>query len=327
MQNAKRGANGVIAGCTLLLALFPLSGCAQTGASEPIIDAHYHAAWPDGDDAAELAAHLAEMDAHGVVLSLLFANDADDIANWKNAAPGRFRIGPSFPCVVRNNAGGASCDWNGAAWPEITWLRDRYQNGDFHVMGEMLFVYAGISPDDPRMEPYWALAEELKIPVGVHINRGPPQGAPPRVEGCCPDFNSDLGDPSLLEPVLKRHPDLRIWLQHAGVPGIPPTDNIDYTEETIGILQRHPNVYVDFSVLNSLFDEAAHEAALRRFIEAGVADRIMFGSDNMPVGPIITRLESFDFLTAEQRRGIFYDNAARFLCLDEALIATHKSGK
>jgi len=327
MQNSKKGAIGVIAGCTLLLALFPLSGCAQTGGSEPIIDAHSHAAWPNGDDAAELAAHLAEMNAHGIVLALLFINVADDITTWKNAAPGRFRAGPSFPCVVRNNAGDASCEWNGAQWPEISWLRERFQSGDYQIMGEMLFVYAGIAPDDPRMEPYWALAEEFSVPVGVHINRGPPPGAPPRVEGCCPDFDSELGDPRLLEPVLDRHPDLRLWLQHAGLPGIPPTGDIDYTEETIAMLQRHPNVYVDFSVLNSIFDEEFHEAALRRFINAGVADRIMFGSDNMPIGPIIARLNSFGFLTDEQRRGILYDNAARFLQLEETTIARHKSGR
>ena len=320
-------ANGVIAGCALLLAVFPLNACAQSGARQPVIDTHFHAAWPDGDDAAELAAQLAAMDEHGIVLALLFANDADDITNWKNAAPGRFRAGPAFPCVIRNKAGAASCDWNGAAWPEISWLRERFQSGDFQLMGEMLFVYAGIAPDDPRMEPYWALAEEFSVPVGVHINRGPPQGAPPRVEGCCPDFNSELGDPTLLEPVLKRHPDLRLWLQHAGLPGIPPTGDIGYIEETIGLLQRYPNVYVDFSVLNSIFDEASHEAALRRFIEAGVADRIMFGSDNMPVEPIIARLEGFDFLTDAQRRGILYDNAARFLRLDEATIALHRNSR
>lgn len=314
-------------GIALLAVIACLSGCGPPAADQPtatpIIDVHFHAAWPDGDDAAELSQALGQMDANGIVLALLFANEPDDIAHWGEAAPGRFLVGPAFPCVVRNAAGSSSCEWDGAGWPDIAWLRERYERGDFQIMGEMLFVYAGVAPDDPRMEPYWALAEEFGVPVGVHINRGPPEGAPPRGEGCCADFNSDLGDPSLLGPVLRRHPDLRVSIQHAGLPGIPPTGNIDYLDETISILKAHPNVYVDFSVLNSVFDAQSHEAALRLFIAEGVADRIMFGTDNMPAGEIITRLEGFDFLSEEQRRGIYYDNAARFLRLDAATIESH----
>lgn len=126
------------------------------------------------EDSAELSNLLAKMDAHEIVLALLFANEADDIEAVKEAAPTRFWLGHAFPCVVRNNTGGKSCDWSGDAWPDVSWLREGFQSGDFKVMGEMLFVYAGIAPDDPRMGPYWALAEEFEIPVGVHINRGPP---------------------------------------------------------------------------------------------------------------------------------------------------------
>jgi hypothetical protein len=287
---------------------------------------HFHASWPDGDDDAELAQRLEAMNANGIVLSVLFTNEPDDIHNWVEAAPGRFLAGPAFPCVVRNAAGASACEWNGADWPDLDWLRTRYENGEFRIMGEMLFVYAGIAPTDPRMAPYWALAEDLDIPVGVHISRGPPPGAPPRGEGCCPEFNSDLGDPTLLTPVLERHPNLRIWLQHAGIPPIPPTGNIDYNDETIAMLKAYPNVYVDFSVLNSIFDAETHEAMLRRFIDEGVIDRVMLGTDNMPASELIARLESFAFLTDAQRNGIYYDNAARFLQLDAATTAAHHGG-
>jgi hypothetical protein len=37
----------------------------------------------------------------------------------------------------------------------------------------------------------------------------------------------------------------------------------------------------------------------------------------------IARIEAAPFLTAEQKRDILYDNAARFLRLDEAEIARH----
>ena len=47
----------------------------------------------------------------------------------------------------------------------------------------------------------------------------------------------------------------------------------------------------------------------------------MFGSDQMvwpeAIGLAIEGIESADFLTAEQKRDIFYNNAVRFLRLDE----------
>ena len=47
----------------------------------------------------------------------------------------------------------------------------------------------------------------------------------------------------------------------------------------------------------------------------------MFGSDQMiwpdAVGMAIEGVESADFLTKEQKRDIFYNNAVRFLRLDE----------
>jgi uncharacterized protein len=53
----------------------------------------------------------------------------------------------------------------------------------------------------------------------------------------------------------------------------------------------------------------------------------MFGSDQMiwpdAIGAAIEGIESADFLNGEQKRGIFYGNAARFLRLSEEEIARH----
>ena len=49
----------------------------------------------------------------------------------------------------------------------------------------------------------------------------------------------------------------------------------------------------------------------------------MFGSDNLPIAPILDRLDRIEWLTRAQRRAILYDNAARFLRLDEETIARH----
>ena len=62
---------------------------------------------------------------------------------------------------------------------------------------------------------------------------------------------------------------------------------------------------------------------LRGLVDAGLAKRLMFGSDQMTwpetIGVAIEAIESVEFLTPEQKRDIFYNNAARFLRLPNGL--------
>ncbi|MGB9005296.1 MAG: amidohydrolase family protein [Candidatus Aminicenantales bacterium] len=66
--------------------------------------------------------------------------------------------------------------------------------------------------------------------------------------------------------------------------------------------------------------DLALDAYIRRLIEAGYGKRIMFGSDNMAwpesIRLAVESIESADFLTPEQKRDIFYNNAARFFRLE-----------
>jgi len=59
----------------------------------------------------------------------------------------------------------------------------------------------------------------------------------------------------------------------------------------------------------------------------GMLDRVMFGSDQMrwphAIADSIERLNTFEFLTDEDKRNILYNNAARFLELDKATIKLH----
>jgi len=55
-----------------------------------------------------------------------------------------------------------------------------------HAFAEVQSQCFGIAANDPRMEPYYALAEELDVPIGIHMGPGPP-GAPtilPRNTAC-----------------------------------------------------------------------------------------------------------------------------------------------
>lgn len=51
-------------------------------------------------------------------------------------------------------------------------LRALHAEGRVAVLAEVSHQCAGVAPDDERIEPYWALAEELDLLVGIHIGTG-----------------------------------------------------------------------------------------------------------------------------------------------------------
>ncbi len=55
-----------------------------------------------------------------------------------------------------------------------------------------------ISPSDPSVDPYFALAEELDIPVAIHMGTG----GSGRANIAMPKFRGSKGDPLLLEELL-----------------------------------------------------------------------------------------------------------------------------
>jgi hypothetical protein len=186
-------------------------------------------------------------------------------------------------------------------------LRRLHAAGQLEVVGEVVTQYSGVAPDDPRMEPYWALAEELDIPVGIHLGTGPP-GAP--YLGT-PDYRAELNSALTLEPVLAQHPKLRVYVMHAGWPMI---------DDLLSLLYTYPQVYVDTGVIDYLLPRAEFHAYMRRIVEAGFGNRVMFGSDQMiwpeTIEVAIESIESAEFLTPAQKRAILHDNAARFLRIE-----------
>lgn len=193
-------------------------------------------------------------------------------------------------------------------------LRSQVLDGEVSVLGELQPQYLGYGPDDKRFEPYFALAEELDVPMGIHMGLGPEGG----VVACCPNYRIRAGDPLLLEDALARHPNLRIYVMHAGWPMI---DNM------VALLHSYPQVYVDLGVINWYIPRAEFHTYLRRLVEAGFDDRIMFGSDQMnwpgAIELAIEGVESAKFLSKEQKRNIFYNNAADFLQLSKEEIKLH----
>jgi predicted TIM-barrel fold metal-dependent hydrolase len=127
-----------------------------------------------------------------------------------------------------------------------------------------------------------------------------------------------MGNPLLLEELLNRHPTLRVYVMHAGWP---------FIEETLAMLDLYPQLHVEVGVINWIYPRPQFHAYFKRLFEAGFGDRVMFGSDQMvwpeAIGMAIEGIESAEFLTADQKRDLFYNNAAKFLRLPSAAIGTH----
>jgi hypothetical protein len=283
----------------------------------PILDIHVHAFGFDqfGDppppnpvtgrrpeartDEEAMRATLRELERLGVVAAFA-SGPLEDVLRWRAAAP---------ELIV----GGAFTD-ESETLPELARLRELFRAGELGMMGELGLQYRGLSPSDPSLEPYFALAEELDVPVGIHTGLSSP-GTPYQ---CCPAFRTALGRPGLIEEVLVRHPRLRVELMHGGWP---------WLEETKAILYLYPQVYADLAVIDWILPRAEFHAYLRALVGAGLGDRLMFGSDQMvwpeAIAMAIEGIESADFLTPEQKRAILYDNAARFLRLTPDQIAAH----
>ena len=304
----------LIVGVVLLIPSVPAAGQGKPGSRPPIIDMHVHAQdlWAKpGEDAgvafgpvfadqttgvlaarstAELQqATLAALTRLNIVKAIVSGEFAEE---YRRLQPERILASPVLL---------------GADEP-VTSLREAFTTGRYQALAEFAPQYAGLAPNDPRLEPYFALAEELDVPLGIHVGLGPPGAA----YGMAPHYRMAHSNPLLLEDVLVRHPKLRLYVMHAGWPML---------DEMVGLLYAHPQVYVDLGVIDWYLPQAEFYGYFRRLVEAGFAKRIMFGSDQMvwpdAIARAVARVESAPFLSHEQRRDIMCRNAMRFLRLDK----------
>mgnify|MGYP001125489844 CR=1 FL=1 len=243
----------------------------------------------------ETLAMLDKWNIYGVL-----SGSAELVAKWRSVKPER--LYPAIEMAVGPDA------------PSPEELRAMHVRGDLMVLGELTTQYRGILPDDPRLSPYFALAEELDIPVGIHVGPGPPGviylGAS--------NYRAKMHSPLTLEDVLVKHPKMRLYIMHGGYPML---------EDLLAVLYAHPQVYVDIGVVVFTQPREAFYRWLKGVTDAGFSNRIMFGSDHMIWPEVLERsiavIEEAPFLTEPMKRDIFYNNAARFLRLSPEEIARH----
>jgi uncharacterized protein len=239
---------------------------------------------------------VAEMERLNVT-AIVFG-DPKSVQKWRDAAPARVVPGTSFSAGLRPGAR-----------VELDELRRNFTTDGFKVMGEIGLQYEGLSPSDPSVDRYFALAEELDVPVAIHMGTG----GSGRANVATPSYRGSMGNPLLLEELLARHPKLRVQVMHAGYPMI---DNM------LTLLQASSHVNVDVAGLIWSYPLKEVNRYIERLVDGGFEDRVMFGTDQLGWPKLmaysISVIQNADYLTPRQKRLILHDNAVRFLRLDAA---------
>lgn len=298
----------------LLVGAFLIDPAAELRSQEvhPKIDIHMHAELsavrtPTGDPAAHpcfpagceaeptivrsdedvMGLAIESMRRNSIALGVVTGAALSDVYEWVQEDPDRFIAG----AAVFNPADA-----------DTAVLRREFEGGRLEIMGEIGTQYEGFAPSDPALEPFFALAEALDLPTLIHCAGAGGESGPFRLRD---------GDPRLLEDVLHRHPNLRLWIENASYP---------YLDEIIALMYRYPQVYADISTITWIIPRKEFYRYLKTLMDAGLGKRLMWGSDQMnwpgTIDLAIRAIEEAPFLSEEQRRDLFYNNAVRFLRLE-----------
>ena len=227
-------------------------------------------------------------------ITIVASGDAGILRSWQHAAPGR---------VIPSLTLSSSRDMSVAAFG------DSLSSGFYKVMGEVAPQYQGMSPSDTSLDAYFAAAEKLNIPVGIHMGTG----GNGTINITNPKYRASMGNPLLLEDLLARHPKLKIWVMHAGYPML---------EEMIALMGAHAYVYVDVAGMIWSYPLEEIHAYIKRLVQAGFGKRILYGTDLLVWPKLLETsigvIENANYLSFDQKRDIFFNNAVRFFRLDES---------
>jgi predicted TIM-barrel fold metal-dependent hydrolase len=237
---------------------------------------------------------LAALERHNVVQAVT-SESIEDVEHWKRNSPERI-----IPALLTGRTGPE----------EEARIRRLAEEGRIKVLGELPWQYGGLSASAPELDGIWALAEELDLPLGIHLGPTPAGWS----QTVAPKLRIRNGSPFLLEDAVVKHPKARVYIMHAGWP---------FEDDMVAMLYQYPDLHVDVAWINWSLPRGEFHRYLKRLTEAGFAKRIMYGSDQMlwpeTIGLGIEAIESAQFLTEEQKGDILCGNAARFLRLNPGL--------
>lgn len=136
-------------------------------------------------------------------------------------------------------------------------IRKYVKNCD--AKGVKIYPPTGYFPYEERLDHFWKLMEEHDLIVVTHAGAswGP--------------LDENFSHPRHFEPVLERHPEMRLVIAHLGG---------KFRAETYELAQRFPNVYTDCSALQGWLPSEP-KMCISRLQEAvsNMPGRVIFGSD------------------------------------------------
>lgn len=167
-----------------------------------------------------------------------------------------------------------------------------------------LKIYPGYEPfypNDPRFNPAYELAAEMKVPVMVHTG-----------DTYTPTGKLKYAHPLNVDDVAVEHPDVNFIICHLGSP---------WFRDSMEVVYKNKNVYTDISglVLGNFSDrfESYMRKQLQEMLVYGVEpDKVLFGTD-WPISSMESYLEFIDELSIPEkdRKKIMYQNAANLFKL------------
>jgi uncharacterized protein len=173
----------------------------------------------------------------------------------------------------------------------LTLLRSAVEDMGLRVL-KLHCSVGDFTPDDPRLDPVWAYAAEVALPVVLHA-------------GHAPDGHTEAAELAPVAAVARRHPDARIIIAHCGHAA---------SDVALRLVAEHPGLHADLTpVLHQ--PVRPDPAAL-----AAVAGKVLFGSDapntGLSVSSLLAGLADADGdggLTAADRAAITGGTAQRLI--------------
>ena len=143
-----------------------------------------------------------------------------------------------------------------------------------HMIGIKLApAHAQTRLDDERLYPIYELGTRLHVPIYLHTGTSPFPGT--RQE---PPYTN----PAYLEAAIARYPQTVFVLGHSGYDTA--NHSLGSIEDCIRLVKTYPNVHLEMGALASPKAAELTAIAIRRFRDAAILDRVLYGSDG-PQGP------------------------------------------
>jgi hypothetical protein len=183
---------------------------------------------------------------------------------------------------------------------ELNSLRGYLREGS--VRGLKLYPgYEPFYPSDPKLDPVYALAAEMHVPVMIHCG-----------DTFTPKGKLKYAHPLHVDDVAVDHPDVNFIICHLGNP---------WFRDCMEVVYKNSNVYTDISglVLGDFTDrfESYMHKQLQEMLTYGVeSDNVLFGTD-WPISSMESYLQFVEELRIpdKERQKILWENAAKLFKL------------